>query len=78
MKQMNLDYSLKCIPMPSELQYQKWIIQKGENFINRMRWSCFMFLNPQFRIQKETYGTKTTMSAPQSKELKQFEDDFFD
>ena len=63
--------------MPSELQYQKWIIQKGENFINRMRWSCFMFLNPQFRIQKETYGTKTTMSAPQSKELKQFEDDFF-
>ena len=79
MNKLNLQYSLKNIPIPSKLQYHKQLVSKVENFLTRLRWKMFFILNPaNHATQKETYGFKKNNSCPQMKELKPFEDDLLD
>jgi hypothetical protein len=55
----------------------KKLVEKGENFISRLRWNLFFIQNPSSKEQTNNYGFKTTNSPPQLKELKNFEEDFF-
>lgn len=77
MEKLNLGYSLKNIPIPHQDQYQKLLIGRTEEFIQKLRWRAFFFLNPTASgiQQKETFGFKTSKTAPQIKELTQFEND---
>ena len=68
---------MKNIPIPSRLQYQKKLVEKGESFLGRLSWKLFNILNPTL-INKQTYGFNTTNTAPQMKELKAFKDDFIE
>lgn len=77
METLNLNYSLYNIPIPGRLQYQRKMIEKSENFVRRIRWKHFFIQNPNVVQHKQTYGFKTTVTPPQSKELKNFEDDLF-
>ena len=67
---------MKNIPVPSNTEYIKRLIEKVENFTKRLRWRVFFFLNPQSKTDhKETYGFKSPKSPPFIPQLKHFEDD---
>ncbi len=74
-EKINLGYSTKNIPLPSEKDYLKCLISKAETFMRNIRWRTFFFLNPDITSEsKETYGFKSTKSPPFIPELKEFED----
>ena len=75
MERMNLNYSTKNIPIPSQKHYLKRLLEKTELLIRRMRWVAFFFLYPNENASaKETFGFKTTKVPPAIPEMKQFED----
>ena len=76
MEKLNLGYSLKNIPIPTENNYLKLLIARTEQFIQKMRWRAFFYLNPDLKQEvKETFGFKSSRTAPQVKELTPFEND---
>ena len=76
MEKFNYAHSLKNIPITSNEYYTKRLIAKTEEFIQRIRWKAFFHLNPtEDHAPKPTYGFKSTKTAPQIKELQNFEND---
>ena len=76
MEKFTFDYSTKNIPLPSRKDYLQRLIEKTEQFLRRMRWKAFFFLNPEATTStKNTYGFKSTKNPPPIEELKEFEDD---
>ena len=45
MKNLEFIYSLKNIPIPSKLDYQKALTDKVEKFLARIRWKVFWYRN---------------------------------
>ena len=79
MERFNYMHSLKNIPTPTNAMYSKQLIAKTEEFIQRLRWKAFFFLNPNDdHAPKTTYGFKTTKTAPHAKELHDFESDLYE
>jgi len=75
MEKLNLGYSTKNIPIPSEKDYLRCLIEKTEHFLRRMRWKAHFFLHPdQSTSTKENFGFKSTKNPPPINELKDFED----
>ena len=65
MEKFNFVHSLKNIPIPSKDQYMKQLLGKTEDFIERLRWKAFFYLNPKAKPEvRETYGFKTTKNSP--------------
>ena len=77
MDQINIDYSLKNIPIPSKFQYKKQLVSKVASFASRLRWKAFFILNPAAGRQKKTFGFRSLAKTPPVPELKQFEDELF-
>ncbi len=78
-ERVNLGYSTKNIPIPTQKDYLKCLISKAEKFMRNIRWRTFFFLNPDIRTEdKETFGFNSTKSPPQILELKEFEDGMLD
>ena len=75
LKKASLEYSLKNIPIPNRNAHLRSIINKTEEFLQRVRWKVHFFENPSDKGLKETYGFGTTRNAPQSKSLIDFEHD---
>ena len=62
--------------MATRKVYIKQLIEKTEQFLRRMRWKAYYFLNPNDNsTAKETYGFKSTKNPPFVDEMKPFEDD---
>ena len=80
MEKFDFDFSLKNIPLPLRIYFSKLLIAKTCDFIERLRWKVFFFLNPDAKRKEvpESFGFNTTRSAPQSSELSDFESDLFD
>ena len=79
MEKFNYTLSLKNIPIPPNDYYMKKLMAKTEEFIQRLRWKAFFFLNPNDdATPKPTYGFKTAKTAPQTKDLHDFESDLYD
>ena len=79
MQQINLNYSLKNIGLPSHNSYLRKLIDKTENFVQRIRWKTHFFLHnnsEDIRTDRsKTYGLKSKHCAPPVKELRPFEED---
>ena len=62
--------------------YTKCLIARTEEFIGRIRWAAFHFLNPKDKISKnnppETFGFRTNVAPPQIRELAPFEHELYD
>ena len=56
MEKLNLNYSLKNIPITDNISYQVKLIEKIESVLKRMRWRAHFFLNQS----KRQANTKTT------------------
>eukprot|EP00745_Piridium_sociabile_P031112 TRINITY_DN5158_c0_g1_i6.p2 TRINITY_DN5158_c0_g1~~TRINITY_DN5158_c0_g1_i6.p2 ORF type:complete len:159 (+),score=17.52 TRINITY_DN5158_c0_g1_i6:1645-2121(+) len=79
MDQLQFEHSLKNIPTPGKDSYLKTLIAKTGDFVERLRWKVFFYLNPKAKKENiKTYGFRTPKVAPQSKELKDFEDDLYE
>ena len=55
MELLSMNYSWKCIPIPSHREYTKSLIKKAESVIKSMRWRAVHFLNRD--IDNETKDT---------------------
>ena len=75
MEKVNLGYSTKNIPLPAKKEYLKRFIEKTEQFIRRLRWKAYYFLNGTESTANESYGFKSRNSPPQISELQPFEED---
>ena len=60
--------------MASDKEYIKQFIDKTEQFLRRMRWKAFHFLNQKTSAAKETFGFKTKNCPPVIDELRNFEE----
>ena len=79
MERVAFEKSLKNIPIPNRDSYMKLLLAKTGDFIERMRWKVHFFLNPKVGTENlETFGFNTTKSAPQCKEIANFESDLID
>ena len=75
MDRHNFNYSMKCVPIPSELEYQLSFLDSIHKLDRRMRWRAFHFLNPNVTSNiKETFGFNTSKAPEPIKELKTFQD----
>ena len=86
MEKIQLKYSYKNIPIPSERTYKLQLVEKIEMLIKRMRWKAHFFElnkdkdaadNEQEEIPNN-YGLKSFHCPPQVKELTDFENELFD
>ena len=76
MEKFVFPHSQKCIPIPSETAYRKQLVAKTGDFLQRLRWKTYFYLNPDAKTKdKETFGFRTNRSAPLSPELANFEKD---
>ena len=74
MEATQFDYSTKNIPVPSEKDYSKKLIEKTEELYRRMRWKAHFYLNPRNEHKnKETYGFNSKATPSQIPELTSFE-----
>ena len=75
MEKLNIDHSLKDIPIPSRNKYLLKLLKSVEDIIGRMRWKAHFFLNgsSQQKTKKENYGFKSTRTPPKNKLLDNFE-----
>ena len=71
---VSFNYSTKNIPVASKKEYIRQLIDKTEQFLCRMRWKAYHFLNPNQQSGKENFGFKTRNNPPVIEELKEFED----
>ena len=65
MERVSFNYSTKNIPVASKREYTKQLIDKTEQFLRRMRWKAFHFLNPG---QAGEYKTKTEDLRPKNED----------
>ena len=72
-------YSLKNIPIPSKLEYQRALTTEVEKFLVRCRWKHFFFKNPDGRGKEiNTFGFKSTKYPKTDKDLRDFENDLME
>ena len=83
LRQRNLGYSLKNIPIASNNCYKKKFMEKVESLIRRMRWIAYHFdLNniedgTQEVVTGEYYGFKSVRTPPSNKFLLGFENGLY-
>ena len=65
---------MKNIPVAPVRIYKKCLIEKTEQFLSRMRWKAFHYLNPVTAAENETFGFKTKNCPPTVEEMKRFEE----
>ena len=74
MESTRFDHSTKDIPLPSEPEYKRKLIEKTEHLCKRMRWKAFFFLNPNAEGNRiETFGFSSRKSPPQVHAMLNFE-----
>ena len=76
MEKLQLHYSPKNIPIPSERSYKLQLMDKIDQVIKRMRWKALFYMNRSENTQ-ETYGLKSLNCPPKIKEMVPFEKDLW-
>lgn len=63
---LQLDYSLKNIPIPTEDNFLRKFIYQLEKFITNIRWRALFFEqdNDNNENQKQTFGFKSERTPP--------------
>ena len=80
LRKFEFHHSLKNIPIPKRDYYLKVLIAKTEEFIQRLRWKVFYYLNPpRLDVDRPNrFGFKTTKTAPQNDDLTPFETELYE
>ena len=76
MEKVNLDYSVKNIPLANGQKYKAQLVEKIEAVIKRMRWKAIFFMSRDDNSPHPVnYGLPTTKCPGQVKEMIQFENE---
>ena len=67
MEQINFNYSLKNIPIPTQREYLTELTYSTEKFLRNFKFKAWHFLNPSESVKKETFGFRTIKAPPQLK-----------
>ena len=59
MEKIDIDYSTKSIPIPSNDEYEIPLLSKIEHVIKRMRWKALEYHGKLNNSIKESYGFKS-------------------
>ena len=81
MERINIDYSLKNIPIPSNQSFLKCMIEKIESLIRRMRWKAHFCDSNNTENNSSlnfNFGFKSDKTPPQTEHLNAFESDLYD
>ena len=80
MEKLDIDYSLKNIPIPSNESYLIKLIEKIESVVKRMRWRVHFFLQAKHEndIQREDFEFKSKITPPQCEHMEAFEKELLD
>lgn len=74
MESTRFDYSTKNIPLPSERDYHRKLIEKTEQLCRRMRWKAYFYLNPDVSDKhKQTFGFTSRNTPPPIPAMLNFE-----
>ena len=74
------EYSLKNIPQPSYHVFQLALTEKIVDFVKRLRWKAFFYLDSNEDVncaKKDVYNLKSQNTSPNNKLLDPFETDLF-
>ena len=80
-EKINLGYSMKNIPIPPKKLYLKFMLDKVESFIKRLRWKAFYFDKKQLNQDEEplnTHGFRSEKTPPTNNDLIPFENDIYE
>jgi hypothetical protein len=75
MERLEIRYSKKNIPIPTEKEYKIQLLSKVEHFTKRMRWKALEFLGKLEPTDKETFGFKSNKCPQPVDQLTAFEAD---
>ena len=77
MEKLEIEYSMKNIPVPSQRHYKIQLITKAKKLIKRMRWKTLEFLGKlsSDNNNNQTFGFQSTKCPPPVNELTDFEKD---
>ena len=75
MNLVNLQGSVKNIPIPSPKVYLMMLINSIETLCREMEWAANIYLNPRSRITKRTFNFRSIKNPPKVKELVKFKED---
>ena len=62
LRRLDIDYSLKNIPVPSAKVYRKALIKKMESVVKRMRWKAWFFLKDDQADEADLDNTRVFKS----------------
>ncbi len=74
------EYSLKNIPFPSYHGFRSALTEKMVDFIKRLRWKAFYYLDSCENtddVKKDVYNLKSQNTPPNNRLLDSFETDLF-
>ena len=74
------EYSLKNIPFPSYHVFQLALTEKIVDFVKRLRWKAFFYLDSCKNtddVKKDVYNLKSQNTPPNNRLLDSFETDLF-
>ena len=80
MDKYNPEYSLKNIPFPSYHVFQLALTEKIVDFVKRLRWKAFFYLDSCKNtddVKKDVYNLKSQNTPPNNRLLDSFETDLF-
>ena len=74
MEKLDIDYTLKNIPIPSNKSYLMKLTEKIENIVKRMYWRAYFFLQEKHEsnIQREDFRFQSKNTPPQCKHMEAF------
>ena len=80
MEKLDIDCSLKNIPIPPSESDLIKLIKKIESVVKQMRWRAHFFIeeNHESDIQREDFGFKSKSTPPQYEHMEAFEREFLD
>ena len=75
MQKLDIDYSLKKIPIPSNESYLIKLIDEIESVVKQMRWRAHFFLQEKHKsdVRREDFGFKSKITPPQCEHMEAFE-----
>ena len=69
---------MKNIPLHSFKEYKLQLRDSCGRFIHNLRWRCFHYIKKTKKNDKETFGFRSTNSAPAILELRKLEESLYD
>ena len=80
MEAKNFGYLLKNISIPSKSKYTKYMVEKVESFVGRLRWKAYHFCKENREIDSnhfKNFALTTLATSSKNEDMNAFENDMY-